>query len=622
MNEFLLIISISLLIVSLIIYFKKGFTSNKAIKIIFCLLFYFSVFFYTFYFLADFFTGKGITPAVFYHIKFGLLNESMLNYLTIIFVLISIFIINTLFVFLIFIYSGEKKDKINKNTILIVSLLLLSIITNPTTLALGSEIYSEIRLKINYINIDINTDFEFLDYYYEPYLEKINDTRNFVFIYLESFERTFFDDIYFPNLANNLKEIEKESISFTDIGQNVRGGWTMGGLVASLCGIPLFSPGNDNSLINIDNYLSNAICITDLLSDEGYFLSYLGGAHLGFGSKGHFLNSHSFDIIKGFDEFIEQLDDINYRHHWGLYDDTLLDLAFKEYLELSQKEKPFGLFLLTVDTHAPRGYISRSCENLTYKDSSNQILNAIHCSDLVVSNFIRKVQNSEFGNDTIIIIVSDHLMHKSTASDILDKLDRRNLFMILTPERDHKLVETAGTTMDFSPTIIKYIGFNGEIGFGRDLISTKNFSEETRFRNRFNEWRFDITNYFWNIPRIRKRIYVNKDLQTLFIDNMKLKYPLFLKIHDNLITSVELKRDDDVKVDLLRFTENIKENEFFLLIDRCHTMHDLEIYSSADLSEISNSFCIYKGTIRNKTINKLENSFTLHREFFIEKIRQ
>ncbi|RYE26661.1 MAG: hypothetical protein EOP48_35025, partial [Sphingobacteriales bacterium] len=79
---------------------------------------------------------------------------------------------------------------------------------------------------------------------------------NIVWIYAESFERTYMDEATFPGLTPDLRELEKSSLSFPDISQIGQSGWTIAGIVASQCGIPLVTTGsNGNSMKDMPSFL-------------------------------------------------------------------------------------------------------------------------------------------------------------------------------------------------------------------------------------------------------------------------------------------------------------------------------------------------------------------------------
>jgi phosphoglycerol transferase len=66
-----------------------------------------------------------------------------------------------------------------------------------------------------------------------------NKKKNIVWIYAESLERTYLDTTIFPGLLPHITELEKKSLSFQNIQQSYGTGWTIAGLIATQCGVPL-----------------------------------------------------------------------------------------------------------------------------------------------------------------------------------------------------------------------------------------------------------------------------------------------------------------------------------------------------------------------------------------------
>ena len=133
-------------------------------------------------------------------------------------------------------------------------------------------------------------------------------------------------------------------------------------------------------MLPIDGFLPRARCLGDVLSEQGYDLSFIGGANLNFAGKGNFYQTHRFDTILGKEELTQKLAVGNYQSSWGLYDDTTLEYVFESLEKKTNSKKPFGIFALTLDTHHPNGHPSRSCQNISYQDGKNPILNSVECT--------------------------------------------------------------------------------------------------------------------------------------------------------------------------------------------------------------------------------------------------
>ncbi|MGE8213286.1 MAG: sulfatase-like hydrolase/transferase, partial [Stenotrophomonas sp.] len=179
---------------------------------------------------------------------------------------------------------------------------------------------------------------------------------NIVWIYGESLERTYLDEAVFPGLMPNIARLAGEALDFRNIASADGSGWTIAGLVSSMCGVPLTTAqGDENSMGRLGQFLPEAFCLGDYLKQQGYSNHYMGGANGQFAAKADFLRSHGFDDVRDLEWFQQQ--DIGKQHFspWGVHDDVLLEQAYARFTELSQAGTPFMLTTLTMDTHHPAG---------------------------------------------------------------------------------------------------------------------------------------------------------------------------------------------------------------------------------------------------------------------------
>jgi len=172
------------------------------------------------------------------------------------------------------------------------------------------DIYDIYKLR----HIAQSVDFD--QYYRKPILpeQKVNDLK-LVYIYAESLEKTYFDESIFPNLVNNLKNLKDQSIEFTDIHQVVGTGWTMAGIIASQCSVPLFASSGSNTMSGSDIFLSGAECLGNVLKKFDYHLVSMQGSSADFSGIKQFYTTHSFDEIYGREELENKLDDKKYMNN-------------------------------------------------------------------------------------------------------------------------------------------------------------------------------------------------------------------------------------------------------------------------------------------------------------------
>ena len=107
-------------------------------------------------------------------------------------------------------------------------------------------------------------------------------SKNLVYIYMESLERTYFDPKIFSDVAPRLRKWEgsSDTTAFTDLRQLGEAGvlsFTMGGIVASQCGIPIKLKNSaaftnihgdaiNTKLGNVNTFLPGVTCLGDVLT--------------------------------------------------------------------------------------------------------------------------------------------------------------------------------------------------------------------------------------------------------------------------------------------------------------------------------------------------------------------
>jgi phosphoglycerol transferase len=609
MNYFLYISLFLLLIATYLLFYNGGISSLK-LRTTASLLVFISTVFYIFYGISDYFTGQGITNSVIYFIKYGLKGAGFLEYKKLIIVSILLSLIGIIFS-LTFLLKN-KKDLGKKYYILF--FLILSIILNPVTISAAKFIYLKKENKQSIIYND------FYRINKIPNIKQIDKAKNFIFIYAESLERTYFDESLFPNLVPNLKKIESESLSFTNIMQEKAYSYhTIGGIIASQCGFPLISPSHANLMNQVDEYLPQAICLGDLLNKEGYYLTYNGGADLNFAGKGKFLSTHGFKEVKGKNELLTDLTDKKYVTGWGLYDDSLFDFIYNKFIKLSKEKSRFGIFTLTLDTHHPKGTVSKSCNKIIYKDGSNPILNSVACSDYLISNFIRKIRESEYSKNTVIIIASDHIAMQNTASEILDTGNRRNLLIINDPENIEPQQDNNGfSNFDIGSTILNFIGYDGLIGLGKnrnkEIISESEIID--MYKNLY-KWKPSILQ-LWNFPTINKEIKFDIEKNYIYVDDRFFSIPIILQINDKLeiIPHFDFSPPKEKKLNI-QITD-ITKTDSFLLIDKCNDTNSL-----SDKKILDDGFCLLMGrNKKNMTYKTIDSNSVISKQEIVDLFKK
>ncbi|HAZ78229.1 MAG TPA: phosphatidylglycerol--membrane-oligosaccharide glycerophosphotransferase, partial [Enterobacteriaceae bacterium] len=452
---------------------------------------------------SDYFTGDGINDAVLYTITNSLTGAGVSKYIlpgaALIIGLLALFFA------LGWILRRRRHHPLHVGYSLLALLLALgSVDASPAFRQITELVKSQSRAG----------DPDFAVWYKEPAKSIPQPALNLVYIYGESLERTYFDSTAFPGLTPELGALKDEGLDFTHTAQLPGTDYTIAGMVASQCGIPLFAPFEGNASASMSSFFPHNLCLGDILKNSGYENHFVQGANLRFAGKDVFLKSHGFDHLIGAEELKGRVADPTYRNDWGFYDDTVLDEVWQQYQQLSQSGKRFSLFALTVDTHHPDGFVSRSCERKSYAidGKANQSFSAVTCSQQHIAALINKIKASPWFKDTVIVVSSDHLAMNNTAWKYLSKQDRNNLFFVLRGDQPvQDVIGLKRNTMDNGATVLDILGGDNFLGLGRSSLSGQSLSQSfLNMKEKVLAWKPDIIR-LWNFPKEMKDFTVDRD---------------------------------------------------------------------------------------------------------------
>ncbi|WP_133622688.1 phosphatidylglycerol--membrane-oligosaccharide glycerophosphotransferase [Erwinia sp. LJJL01] len=546
---------------------------------------------------SNYFTGEGINDAVIYTITSSLSGAGVQKYILPAAGLIITLLL--LFLLLSWVLRLRKNHNYSKlYSLLALVLAVLSIKTTPAYQQVANLIKSQIT----------KGDSDFYSHYQVPGKTLRGDRPNLVYIYAESLERTYFDERAFPKLAPELNEIKNNALDFSNTEQLPGTEYTIAGMVASQCGIPLFAPFDGNASSSLSTFYPQNVCLGDILKSSGYQNYFYQGASLSFAGKDLFLSSHGFDHMYGFKELAGVVKDPKYRNDWGWYDDTVLEVVFDKYLELAQKNQPFSLFALTVDTHHPDGFISRSCQRKSYPfdGKENKSFAAVACGQEHIARLIEKIRATPYFKNTIIVVSSDHLAMNNTAYKYLNQHERRDLFFMLRGDDvSSRVISLKRNTLDNGATVLDAMGGDNFIGLGRSSLSATSLSATyLNIKEKINEWKPDVI-ALWNFPKAISDYKIDSEKNTFSFSGAHFKLPLLLSVMPN---KIEPKLDAYLATPLKQQLARFAADEKFVWIDRCYKIGSVW----DDQLIMNNGLCVANGTLNaHPTIIQVKPGNTL-----------
>ncbi|WJD50823.1 phosphatidylglycerol--membrane-oligosaccharide glycerophosphotransferase [Enterobacter sp. PGRG2] len=575
------LLSLALFLASVVIYAWKAGRNTWWFTATLIVLGLFVVLNITLY-ASDYFTGDGINDAVLYTLTNSLTGAGVSKYILpgagLILALIAVFSA------LGWILRRRRHMPFHFGYSLLALMLALGSVD-------ASPAFHQITELVKSQSRESSPDF---DTWYKVPAKSIPDPKlNLVYIYGESLERTYFDNAAFPDLTPELGAIKNNSIDFTHTAQLPGTDYTIAGMVASQCGIPLFAPFEGNASASMSSFFPQNLCLGDILKNSGYENHFVQGANLRFAGKDVFLKSHGFDHLVGAEELKSQVADPAYRNDWGFYDDTVLDEVWKKYEELSKSGKRFSLFTLTVDTHHPDGFISRTCDRKRYEMDGklNQSFSAVTCSQQHIAALIQKIQASPWYKDTVIVVSSDHLAMNNTAWKYLSKQDRNNLFFVLRGDKPQQDVSgIKRNTMDNGATVLDILGGDNFIGLGRSSLSGQSLSESfLNMKEKVLSWKPDIIR-LWNFPKEMKDFTVDTDKKMIAFSGSHFRLPLLLRVSDQ---RVEPLPESEYSAPLRFQLADFAPRDNFVWVDQCYKMAQLWAPQLA----LSTDWCVSQGQL-------------------------
>ncbi len=336
--------------------------------------------------------------------------------------------------------------------------ILGSLLARSSTSQLIDEFYADNNLK----------DFKLVNENGKP-LETI-DKPNLILIVSESLESTFSNSSLFKeNLLRELTDYQRTENHINDLHM-VRGcECTITALYAIQYGLPIlyFSSYNGDPLAK-NPFRKSCFSVFDVLNANGYSTTHIQGSMLRFASTDVLFKSITNAKIRGLEDFPQEL--YSSRHKWGLWDSDLFEAAKAEITELRKNGLPFALSLSTMDTHFDN--VLQPGNESKYNGDMRDI---IRLQSRLIDKFIKWVQQSEFGNNTVIVILGDHNMMTEKIGNInLASEDSRRIFnVILNSKAKSKIpIDRHAAMFDIAPTILEAMGFDWpsqSLGIGRSL---------------------------------------------------------------------------------------------------------------------------------------------------------
>ncbi|VDC28039.1 sulfatase-like hydrolase/transferase [Pseudogemmobacter humi] len=302
-------------------------------------------------------------------------------------------------------------------------------------------------------------------------------------IFLEGTDRRFLALPEAPQSARALAALEARALSLTGIRQVAGTGWTIAGMVASHCGVPLLPRGLvDFSVVETTGgrFMPGVDCLGDELSRRGYRTSFLMGASDAFAGTAAFFRTHGHESVLTYESLADHFTAAEIaRARLGpiLADDGIVyDLARQRFAADMLDPTPFAMVIATIGPHGVPSYLSSACA-ASGRAEHTTIAPASECLAVLTEELIGDLQAmhraSGRPNGLRIIVQSDHLNHgRRELPRMADR--QRNLVLLIGGPGAGEQIAAPGSMMDVYPTLLAWLGFapsDVRAGLGRSLLT-------------------------------------------------------------------------------------------------------------------------------------------------------
>ncbi|MBR7107488.1 MAG: sulfatase-like hydrolase/transferase [Lentisphaeria bacterium] len=318
--------------------------------------------------------------------------------------------------------------------------------------------------------------------------EKVHfpEKRNVILIIAESLEDSFSnsDDVG-VDLIPQLSRLKRENLSFGGRVQCDGSGWTVAALTNIFYGMPHLSLHGQFYAQDKNRHKWKIVSIWDYFLHHGYNCEYIQGGHISFSGKDRLFASLPQVKVTAFEQLSQ--DEVYKRNtmpfSWGVDDEVMFRSLRAECARMADARQPFFIAALTLDTHEPMGYLPPDKEGNHNKIGGERFQLALKRLDDRCAAFVEWVRSQEFGKDTVVIIVGDHLnmvnqlgerwKSYGTSPDAMKKRSAYNCFIGLA--KSGSLPERPWATFDLMPTVLHAAGARWEgdrMNLGVSLFGT------------------------------------------------------------------------------------------------------------------------------------------------------
>lgn len=294
-------------------------------------------------------------------------------------------------------------------------------------------------------------------------------------IFLEGVDMRFADRTVYGDSFEHIEALQSEALNFSSVGQLHGTGYSVAGMITSLCGIPPVFPPHEY-------ILAEATCLGDIFRDFGYLREFLVGGDKEFGGIRVFYQEHGDFRVTGIDE-LRQLGPPVFSESAVVAaiadDEVVFSAALSRHAQIMSIPQPIAMVIETSGPHGVPNYLSRSCSGTGKAKETEDAGMSVRCTTGLALSFIRTIQQRQAAvrpdRPLRIVVVSDHLNHAAESLPAGEGFEDRNTVLLAgDPEYNGRVIDRVASNADIYATVLDWLGFAQRpvaAGIGRSLLS-------------------------------------------------------------------------------------------------------------------------------------------------------
>ena len=260
------------------------------------------------------------------------------------------------------------------------------------------------------------------------------------------------------NLTPRLDALARESLLFTRL--YATGTRTVRGLEAISLSLP---PTPGHSVVKRPNN-DHLFTLGGVFAEMGYEPLYIYGGYSYFDNMKAFFAGNGYTVV---DRAALPREDVHYENIWGVADEDLFTLALRQLDARHRAGRPFFAHIMTTSNHRPFTY---PAGRIDLPAGSRE--GAVKYTDWAIGNFIDRVRETPWFDDTVFVILADHCASSRGRTEL--PIGRFHIPLLIYAPR-HLAPAHIGqlaSQIDVGPTLLGLLNFDYTSRFyGQDILA-------------------------------------------------------------------------------------------------------------------------------------------------------